>query len=480
MGGADEIEKACLLDQLSHNNQLHVDDQTIINRAASAENGDLFKDLFTGDWHKHSYKWSDQSQSCADQALINIIQFYTKDQFQIKRIFLQSSLGQRDKAKRDGYLNLCIRKAFDRDLPYVDTTALLKDIQAAIAEKNKPFVDSDGVIHEQKSMLISSEIPDLEKACLLNESIPLPPGLTGKIAQFIYQYSPRPVPEIAVGAAIGLMSGICGRCYNISGSGLNHYVVVLAATGTGKESAGAGVHTLLNAAKIAVPTINEFIGPTTIASPQALIKKLSKHKSILSIVGEIGLKLQEMNHRQANPAAKAVQTAFLDLFQKSGRGQIFGAMAYSDTEKNVDSIQSPAFSFLGESTQESFFEGIDERSIKSGFIPRLTVIEYKGDRPHLNRNRAVITDYYDLVDSIAKIAAQSQMLNQQNQVIDVQQDQESELILAHYNEFVDSQIRGSNEANRHIWNRAHLKVLKLSLSNSWTAYAKESVVVIKI
>src|SRR5690606_12071521 len=52
-------------------------------------------------------------------------------------------------------------------------------------------------------------------------SLELPPGLVGEIAQYIYQSSIRPVPEISLAAAIALVSGIIGRSYNISGTGLN-------------------------------------------------------------------------------------------------------------------------------------------------------------------------------------------------------------------------------------------------------------------
>ena len=452
LGGKDE--KACLLDQQPKKACL-LDDNTIINRAAAAENGQLFKDLYLGDWQKHSYRWSDQSQSCADQALINIIQFYTKDINQIKRIFKSSALGKRDKAQRDGYLTICIKKAFDRELPQIDTTALIANIQKAIESNKKQFTDNSP--ENQKSMLISSQ-----KACLLDTNYKVPPGLIGRIAQFIYASSARPVPEIAIGAALGLASGFCGRCYNISGTGLNQYVLILAATGTGKESTSSGIHKLLKEVKVTVPTVMDFIGPTVINSPQALIKRFNKSKSFVSIVGEFGEKLELMSNKNANPADKGVKTMYLDLFNKSGASDVFGAMAYSDTDKNIDSISSPAFSILAESTQESFYSAIDEKSIKSGLVPRFTVIEYTGDRPSLNENPASIHDYPQLIQEVVKLAAQCGMLNSQNKVINIQTDEQSTLMLRNYNNFVDEQIRGSCEANRQIWNRAHIKVLKLA------------------
>jgi len=88
------------------------------------------------------------------------------------------------------------------------------------------------------------------------------------MAQFIYSAAPRPVPEVALAAAIGLMAGITGRAYNISGTGLNQYVLLLAMTGAGKEAAASGINKLMNTIKMQVPTSTGFIGPSEISSAQ--------------------------------------------------------------------------------------------------------------------------------------------------------------------------------------------------------------------
>lgn len=62
------------------------------------------------------------------------------------------------------------------------------------------------------------------------------PGLVGEVAKFIYASAPRPVAEIAFVGAIGLVAGISGRAYNVSGRGLYQYALLLANTGTGKEA----------------------------------------------------------------------------------------------------------------------------------------------------------------------------------------------------------------------------------------------------
>jgi primase-polymerase (primpol)-like protein len=88
------------------------DDETIIEQASNAINGDKFEQLLSG-------RWQDiyPSQSEADLAFINIVSFYTQNRKQIERIFYASPLGQRDKAKRKDYVLWMINKSFDRMLP---------------------------------------------------------------------------------------------------------------------------------------------------------------------------------------------------------------------------------------------------------------------------------------------------------------------------------------------------------------------------
>lgn len=438
LGGTDEPEPVAI-DQAASG-----EDAEVIRKAASASNAAKFIDLFNGNWQGMYH-----SQSEADFALVDIIAFYTDNKEQVTRIFRQSELGKREKAQRKDYVNYMVKKSFDRKLPPVDHSALTAKIEQAIEDKASYEKPKRG----RPKTSYKEERPDPYTP---------PPGLVGRIAQFIHDAAPRPVPEIALAGAIGLMAGLAGRAYNISGTGLNQYVLLLARTGTGKEAIGGGISSLISEVKKFAPTASEFVGPSVIASPQALLKKLAKNRSFVSIIGEFGLKLQQMTGRAATAADKGVMTAMLDLFNKSGNGSIMGGMAYSDSDKDVAGIEAPAFSIIGESTPESFFAGIDETSIRSGLVPRFTVIEYKGDRPNLNEGRINVTQAMDLVDSLSKFVGQCAMLNHQNQTIVVQLDTEAESMFKQYNVFVDNQIRGKEDVSREIWNRAHIKALKMA------------------
>src|ERR1700677_1592711 len=99
-------------------------DKEIIEQCRTAANGDKFNSLWTGNWESIY-----QSQSEADFALIDIIAFYTQNRSQIERLFRQSKLGTRDKAKRKDYIGWMVNRSFDRMLPKIDIDGFANEIQ---------------------------------------------------------------------------------------------------------------------------------------------------------------------------------------------------------------------------------------------------------------------------------------------------------------------------------------------------------------
>ena len=93
-------------------------DAEIYKQAVQAANGDKFKELWEGCWNGLY-----PSQSEADQALCNILAFYTDNRAQVLRLFLASALGKRKKAERKDIQKRLIDKAFDQKLPTVSITS---------------------------------------------------------------------------------------------------------------------------------------------------------------------------------------------------------------------------------------------------------------------------------------------------------------------------------------------------------------------
>ena len=432
------------------------DDQAVINRAASAQNATKFLNLWHGNWQAYY-----SSQSEADLAMVNMLAFYTQNREQIMRLFRFSALGQRDKANRDGYVNTMIEKAFDLMVPPLDLSAIVNQIR----EQNlavTPIIKNESIHPNTLTALPKVSVKPRENN---SEIYTVPPGLMGLVANWIYQSAPRPVPQIAIAGAIGFMAGICGRSYNVSSTGLNQYVMLLGNTGVGKEAISSGISRLIDIVRFQMPQIVDFIGPSDLASGQGLIKCLSDHptKSMVSIMGEFGIRLQQISNPRAIGADSMLKRVLLDLFNKSGKGNVVRSTAYSDSEKNTKAIESPAYSIIGESVPEKFYEAIDEDMIQSGLLPRFLIIEYLGNRPPLNEAHNTFYPSQELVQSVCNLATQSlQLLNTRN-VIDVGFDSEALGFLRSLNKECDDRINESKaDVIKNLWNRCHIKTMKLA------------------
>lgn len=451
-------------------------DEKIIEAATNASNGDKFRHLFSGDWSQYY-----QSQSEGDFALIDIIAFYTQNRNQIARIFRKSGLGQRDKANRKDYLDWMINKSFDRILPSIDFDGFRIALEEKIhANKSNSIIydtdngssinDGSAIYHDVQNGPVAQRSEPIAHNGLVVGSNPTgttilpPPGLVGELARFIYEAAPRPVPEIALAAAIGLMAGVCGRAYNVSGTGLNQYVLLLANTGTGKEAMASGIDKVVNAVSMQVPVASEFIGPSEIASGQALVKYLSnKSQSFVSILGEFGLRLQAMSSIHANGAEKTLKRMLLNLYNKSGHGQVERPSIYADNEKNTNLISSPAFSILGESTPETFYSALTEEMIAEGLLPRFMLIEYKGKRPEFNPNHITSQPPLFLIDKVATLMANAKTIMANRRVTNIELDDEAKKIVEAFDKLADGKINSTDsEVTRQLWNRAHIKVLKIA------------------
>lgn len=432
-------------------------DEDVLRIAQNAENGDKFRSLLDGNW-SHYY----QSQSEADFAFVDILAFYSKNAEQIKRIFRASHLGSRNKQTTINgvdYLAHMVNRSFDRMLPPVDVDGLRDKLNEVIAAKERanppPSQNSQATNHTP------APVPKLPQTSSVYS---VPPGLVGEIAQFIYAQAPRPVPEIALAGALGLVSGIIGRAYNISGTGLNQYVLLLAPTGTGKEAIASGIDKLMAQVIRTVPSSIDFVGPGEIASSQAIIKYMSRGPtSFVSMVGEFGIYLQQMANTNAAPHLIGLRRFLLDAYNKSGEGKVLRPSIYSDRDKNTAAVLSPAFTIMGESTPEKFYEGLHEGLISEGLLPRFTMIEYHGERPALNPGHLTAQPSFELIERLSSLCGHALMLNSQNKAIHVQTSPEAKRIFDEFDAHCDANINTSDrEVRRHLWNRAHVKALKLA------------------
>lgn len=434
-------------------------DADLLQTALNAENGVKFKELHEGRW-EGLYS----SQSEADFAYLDILGFYSQNINQLLRLFWASPLGARPKAKRMEYVLGMIHKSFDNQLDPIDLIENQDAAARAIATGTLPVIP---MTQEGEDSEILQKIKTLAPLGPLT----MPPGLMGEIAKYIYDSAWLQIPEVAIASAIGLMSGITGRAYNINGLGLNMYTLLLGPTGIGKEQLNTGPNKLMNmVAKTmptdtAIPAAANFIGPSELASGQALLKRLAdpNKRSFVSIIGEFGYKMQQLSHPRASTSELMLKRVLLDLYNKSGFGNMLGASEYAQKENNVEAVPNPAVSVLGEATPSTFFAAIDEKMITDGLLPRFLIIQYEGKVPYGNENCVKVFPTVELLQRLGALCVNSLSLQARNMVHNVEKTQEAKDFLWKFHCLaIDLINQTGKDALRELWNRAHTKVLKLA------------------
>jgi hypothetical protein len=293
-------------------------------------------------------------------------------------------------------------------------------------------------------------------------ALPAPPGFVGQLAQYVYAQAIYPVPEVAIVAALGIMAGIAGREWTISNTGLNLYVALVARSGVGKEAMHTGISNLIAAAQPQCPMFGEAFDFSDFASGPALIKGLANVRCMVNVSGELGHNFARMA-ADNDPAMRSLRKVMTNLYAKSGPSSISGGLAYSNQENNIASLQSVAFSIIGESTPRKFYESLTPDMMEDGFMSRFCVIEYQGDRPDKNP-APVIAPPQPLIDQAIALVTQSVRLRMSNLFTTVMVNPDAQVVLDSFDAECDHNIRaaGDNEALRQIWSRANLKVLRVS------------------
>lgn len=416
------------------------EDHEVLEIAYAAANSGKFKDLYEGRWEAH---FKDESQSEADAALMTMLAYYSKSNAQCLRLFLASALGQRKKALRKDYLKKFtlpfIRGRQKEEEPKVDISAFTKTVVAPVVAPT-PVLDTPAV------------------------EIPLPAGLVGGIAEYIYNQATRPVREVAIAAALGLMAGMCGKAWNVRGTGLNMYLILVARSAIGKEAMHSGLSSLCKVASAQFPGVQDFITFTDFASGPALVKYCADHPSFVNVSGEWGRKLRRLADDHSHDAGMGtLRTSMLNLYQKSGAHSMAGGISYSNRETSVDSLEAVAYSLIGETTPQTLYDALTESMMEDGFLSRFTIIEYPGERPDENETPLLVPDPI-LAEAVAALATQASSLIQRGYAEPVGFTPDAYKLIKGFNKECDAAIKdaGANESKRQMWNRAALKALRIA------------------
>lgn len=301
------------------------------------------------------------------------------------------------------------------------------------------------------------EYPEYAKG---RQRTPWPPGFVGKIAQYLYCHSPSPVPEYAIAASVGFFAGICGRGWIYSGTGLNHDIIVLGESGTGKNIVHQGIANI--GRQLSGTPIATFIINAKMASAPALLKNVAANPCFLQLIGEVGKMYRAYSKSKHGDTLDELFTVKLDLWERSGPdGSAVGIM-YSNPDKNVQpvGVTGIAHSTLGESTPSVFYGALTTDMMNDGLLSRLWIIEYEGADPEFNEHRLheMPNEWINYLSNLVRAA--SGRLNQQP--ID-HSDAAAALIREFALECRDEKLNaGRDPAQRQLWVRAYEKVIRLA------------------
>ena len=445
-------------------------DSVILERASSAHNSDKFQGLYQGRWQEVEYP----SQSEADLALMSMFTFYSQSKAQCRRLFRASGLGQRRKAtKNDRYLNYTLSRIRARQQAeaVVDTACLMEGNNFLIDYENDQ--KSKVTLAQEELDRLQSVPPEGVEAAAkavqattlpaVDNGLSWPPGLAGAIAAFIYNSSPRPVKEVAIVGALGLLAGIAGKAYSVPQSGLNIYLILVARSAIGKEAMHSGLSHIIAELREQYPLVQNFVDFTDFASGPALVKACASNPCFVNVAGEWGQKLKRLSEDHNNGPMQQLRTVMTNLYQKSGPTAVVGGLSYSNKDQNISSVNGVAYSMIGETTPGTFYDSLTDTMMEDGFLSRFTIIEYRGERPAANKAPVVTMDP-NLKQGIAHLATHALTLLQRADNCDVNIDPLAFKMINEFDRECDSEIRkaGDDESQRQMWNRAHLKAIRVA------------------
>jgi hypothetical protein len=281
----------------------------------------------------------------------------------------------------------------------------------------------------------------------------------GELCQEIREMAPHPNEEVALMAGFALVAGICGRSFNVLGTGLNLYVALLADSGIGKANLKNSINTAL--LKIcALEGGQTFKGASRFTGPKPLFEMLAKGLSRICILEESGLMSESTAGDQ-----KGLTRVMLDVFSSSGYGEYAGGESYSKEEHSIPVIPSPALTIAHVSTPLAYLRALKARDASmTGDIARVWMMRSMREKQKLNQNRrrSFSDSITGRIKDIVKFAVPHQqkdnakVVNLSTDHIDIQA--ESDKWVERENEFK----RKDDVLRRALTSRAFIKILKIA------------------
>lgn len=240
-------------------------------------------------------------------------------------------------------------------------------------------------IRQAESIAIAEKVCiEVDDSTLNNDEwkIDWPPGLVGELAKWIYLSSSRPIKQYAIAASLYFFSA-CGRKYNVDGSGLNLFMMLIGGTGRGKGVVKGAIDRLVAEVMMESqnPNLTAPFNYEIAVSESGIRKALSKQNPICAYEEELGLSLMPLTSQKASSNDTGLRKILTRLYD-SGEGKILGRKEASDQDRTRELVSMPCMTIAGDTQPHVYRALLGNNMIDSGFGPRMIPFFYYGKRKH--------------------------------------------------------------------------------------------------
>jgi hypothetical protein len=219
----------------------------------------------------------------------------------------------------------------------------------------------------------------------LSDDLLHPDGVLGEMVDYILSTSRQPIREFAVGAAVATLGTIIGR--RVAGptdSGTLLYIALLAPSAGGKGRAPEAAMQFLRETDIASNgKALRLIGPGAIASAPGLRRHIHDNPLSLSAFDEFGSFLSSISNPRAPQYLKEVSATLRDAWAKPF--SYMGSKARADGSDTDAQIKWPAYSIIGASNGDEFFDSLTSRDATNGLLNRFIVFISEDESEYVHR-----------------------------------------------------------------------------------------------
>ncbi len=286
------------------------------------------------------------------------------------------------------------------------------------------------------------------------------PGLIGDLIKWNLDGAEYPQPELALAGAVSLMATLTGRkIRDARNCRTNLYVLGLCPTGGGKNRA----RELNNELLLKGTDTRHLIGPQKLVSDSGFVRTMSERHCCLFQVDEIGKLFQRIANKPSEHI-KAIVDELLIFY--SSAGTEYSGAEYSDTRRNIESINQPHAVVYGTSTPEVFYGALTSENMEDGLASRLLVIEATTGDPTRKKDIVYQPLPDELVEQIGWWGAFTPSGNlggiNPEPLCVAYKDAAAELLELMADD-VDARRRSTKGVERALWTRHIEKVRKLAL-----------------